>query len=160
MRKNLMDVYKILNNDEDLLRLLYYKPINFSDDPLDETKPNILDMTNSEKWEIINDVIVPGIKVDDLETEEKCRIIIFMGDRNGLRNDSFSNQNITIDILAAISIDNIDFRLCWICDRVNELLFDELITGLSKVNFKGGKTFNAPKGYVGYRINFEFVDFQ
>lgn len=160
MRKNLMDVYTVLNSDEDLLRLLYYKSSNFSNSPLDPSKPNILDMSVEQKWNIINDVIVPGMKVDDLSTEEKCRIMIFMGDRNGLNNDSYSSQNVTIDVLTHITIDNIDFRLCWICDQINKLLFGENITGLSKIKLKNGKPFNAPQGYVGYRIIFYFTDFQ
>lgn len=160
MRQNLIDVFSILSNDEELLRLLYYKPINFSDSPLSTDKPNILEMQVTQRWDIINDCIVPGMKISDLETEEKCRLMIFMGDRDNLRNDSFSSQNVTIDILVAVKFDNIDFRLCWICDRVNELLFYKNITGLSKIHFDKGRPFNALQGYVGYRILFDFTDFQ
>lgn len=160
MRKNLVDVYNTLNKDETLLRLLHYKPTNFLDDPLDKKKQDILKLPSEEKWNVIRNVLIPGMKVDDLETSQKCRVMLFMGDRDGMHNDEYSSQSVTIDILIGTTIDNIDFRLAWVCDRINKLLHKNNITGLSKLRFKNGRPFNAPHGYVGYRLLYKFEDFQ
>lgn len=161
MRENLMDIYKVLINDETLLRLLYYKPSNMNDDPLSLDKPNILDKPDLDKWNIINDLIVPSVKVTDLDETEKCRVLIFPADRNSAKqNYYFSDQRIIVDVLTHVAFDSVDFRNSWICDRINDLLFNEHVTGIGKMNFIGGKAINAPNNYVGYRLMYEFYSLQ
>lgn len=159
MRDNVMEIYKILANDEMLLRLLYYAPSNLGDDPLDSSKPNILDKPIEEKWQIIQDVIKSGIKQSELDSIPKCRLLIYPGNRRGSRNNYLlSNQDIVIDVITHITFDNVDFRCSWICDRVNELLNNTSFIGVSKLYFiDGGQITNLPSEYVGYRLVYRFV---
>ncbi len=158
MRDNMMDIRKVFVSDENLLRLLYYKPINYLDDPLDPLKPNILDMNESEKWEIIDDVIVPTFKISDLDTSEKCRILFYPVARRNTGNYLLSSQSLAIDILTHVSFDGVDMRLSWICDTVNNLLFKNKITGVKDMGFSGGDLIrpNPPKNYVGYQLIYFF----
>ena len=157
MRENLMDIYKVLINDEILLRLLYYKPSDMNDDPLSLDKPNILDKPDVERWEIINNVIKRTEKTTDQDQTEKCRVLIYPGKRRGDgRNYMVSEQDVFIDVLVPIYYDEVDFRLSWICDRINELLFDKEITGLNKIKFNGGGLKNAPNGFIGYTLVYKF----
>lgn len=154
MRKHMVDIYKVFSTDETLLRLLYYKPENAADDPLDSSKPNILDMT--DKWDIIQDRIKTTSKVDDLDDEAKCRLLFYSAGRNGTNNYLVADQEIKIDLLVHYYFEDVDLRMSWICDRVNELMFDQRITGYGKVDFKNGKPISAPNGYVGYQLLYQF----
>lgn len=159
MRENIMEVYKVLSSDEVLLRLLYYVPSGLGDNPLAPDKPNILDKPIEERWQIIQDVIKSGIKQKELDDVPKCRLLIYPGDRRGIRNNYLlSNQDIVIDVIAHVDFDNVDFRCSWICDRVNELLNNNSIVGLSKMYFiDGGQITNLPREYVGYRLVYRFI---
>lgn len=156
---NLRDyTYKIQNVlvDEELLRLLYYTPKNILDNPLDEIKPNILTKPDKEKWEIINDCIVSALKTDDFKTDPKSRLIFYPANGYGGNNYLFSNQQYHFDIFTHFTIENADKRLEWICDRINDLLFDKLIAGIGKVKFIQRHPVNAPSDYVAYRLVYEF----
>jgi hypothetical protein len=155
MREHLQKLYKVLTQDETLLRLLYLKPQNAADNPLDPAKPNIL--SRSDKWVIIDDVIKTAEVVSDLDTSEKCRVLMYAGRRNPTRNYLFSDQDFVFDVLVhAKAFDSVDQRLSWICDRVNELLFDKRVTGIGKVEFKSGTPIGSPNGYSGYRLVYSF----
>lgn len=163
MRKNIQDIYKVLVNDETLLRLLHY--IDNTDDsdansPLNPSKPNILDMAIATKWDIIQDVIKTTPKIDDLDSDKKCRVLIFPGDRRGTGNYLISNQKFIFDIFIHVDIDNVDQRLSWVCDCLNELICNERITGMGKILFIDGKNILSIKNYIGYRLIYEFSDFQ
>jgi hypothetical protein len=155
MRENLIDIYKVFTTNENLLRLLYYQPIDANDNPLDPAKPNILDLAN--KWDIIQDRIKTTEKVDDLDDEEKCRLLFYAGRRSGTNNYILSNQEFAVDILCHFSFEETDLRMSWICDTVNSLVFDEKITGIKKISFKNGNPIKAPNDYVGYRLIYEIV---
>lgn len=158
LRKYSMDIEKLLVEDETLLRLLIYKPSNYLDNPLDTTKPNILDMPVDDMWKLIKDRVVSAPKFDDLDAgEEKCRLLFYPS--NGRpQNDNYlySTQQYTFDIFVHFNYQNIDKRLEWICDRVNELVFDKRITGMGKVAFKDRGKLSAPNNYLGYRLVYEF----
>ncbi|MFW6002690.1 MAG: hypothetical protein ACOCQD_05055 [archaeon] len=157
MRENLKEIYKVFISDETLLRLLYYKPENANDDPLNTTKDNILDMDDKKKWSIILDRIKSTEKVDDLDDkEQKCRLCVHPGVRRRSFNNQTSSQHVIIDVNVHVDIDNIDFRLAWICDRIEYLMFNNNITGISKMSPAEGVKWNAPNGYVAYRLIFFF----
>jgi len=157
MRKNIQDIYKVLTTDETLLRLLYYPASNPLDSPLSPSKQNILEMPDNEKWSIILDRIKTTPKVDDLvDDTPKCRLLFYAGTRNSTRNYLIADQEMVFDVLVHMKFDDLDQRLSWICDRLNDLLFNQRITGMGKAEFKSGREIGAPNGYVGYRLRYLF----
>jgi hypothetical protein len=156
MRENMQDVFRVFSNDEQLLRLLYYLPSTALDNPLDTNKPNILTMPEKEKWEIINDRIKTIPKVDDLDLKPVCRLLFFPGDRGNTNSYLVADQQIVIDIMVHFAYEDVDQRLEWLCDRINELLFDKNRTGMGKTLFEYGRVINAPQGYVGYKLVYSF----
>ena len=159
MKKCIQDIYKVLSTDENLLRLLYYSnPVNALDSPLDPTKSNILNM--EDKWDIIFDLIQTSPKVSDLDSVNKCRLLIYPGRRSSTGSYLIGSQEFVFDILVNMEADLIDQRLSWVCDTVNELLFNERIAGFGKMMFKSGGNINCPSEYVAYRLIYEFGDFQ
>lgn len=156
MKDNLSDVYKVLTSDETLLRLLYYLPSSSLDDPLSTDKANILDMENH--WDIINNVIMPTFKTDDLNENPKCRLMVCPGNRNSTGNYLLSEQEIVFAIFVHIDFDKADLRLSWICDRINELMNNKQITGIGKVRFLSGRPISIRGNiyYVGYELVYVF----
>jgi hypothetical protein len=154
MKENLIDIYKVFTTSENLLRLLYYQPTNASDDPLSVSKTNILDMSN--KWDIIQDRVKTTLKVDDLDATQICRLLFYAGRRKP-SNDNYlvSTQSIVCDVLCHFTYDEVDLRLAWICDIINELLYDKRITGIRKIRYMDGISISAPKGYVGFRLMYD-----
>jgi hypothetical protein len=151
MRENLIELYKVFYNNQPLLKLLNYPSTSYYDDPL--AKPDITDRN------IKNDLIKRSIVVDDLTVERnKGRVLIYPNGRYNTSNYIVAKQAVNIDILVPIKMDEVDFRLAWVCDHVNSLLHDERITGLlGKVAFRGGTPIRLGKdGYVGYQLSYEF----
>jgi hypothetical protein len=157
MREHLQKLYKVLTQDETLLRLLYYKVENAGQSPLDPAKPNIL--SRSDKWTIIDDVIKTAEVVTDLEsgTTEKCRVLMYAGRRMSTGNYLVSEQDFVFDVLVhSATFDQTDQRLSWICDHLNSLLIDKNLVGVSKIQFKSGGNIPTPNGYSGYRLIYQF----
>jgi hypothetical protein len=152
MRDNIGAFYRLLTTDETLLRLLFYKPTNANDSPLLESKVNILTKPTLEKWQIINGLIFTTPKTDDLTTTPQCRLMLYPGRRKGTSNYLVADQLIVIDVLVHFDFENVDLRMEWICDRVNELIFDKRVTGIGKVEFEDGSPIASPVGYVGFRM--------
>ncbi|AZV43724.1 hypothetical protein BAOM_3115 [Peribacillus asahii] len=151
--------YKIENvlMDEELLRLLYYMPKNVLDNPLDTAKPNILDKPTKDKWAIFNDKIMTASNFNGFDTSPICRLFYYAGNgRSAKDNYLFSKQQFHFDVFVHQSIENTDKRLEWICDRVNELVFNKSIAGLGKTLFIQRHPVSAPVNYVGYRLIYEF----
>lgn len=158
MEKHLRNFLNVLRNDETLLRLLYYPPENIAEDikdPLDSSLQNILDMDITERWKIIDDRILVTSKSSDLDSKKICRIYVYAGRRTPQRNYLVSNQEIKVEIFCHNDFE-VDLRSLRISDRINELLFDERITGFGKVKYEGGNVISAPKDYVGYFHVYEF----
>lgn len=149
MYDNLIDIVRLFHNDETLLRLLHYPPTNYNDiaDPLDNSLNNIMDI--DDDWTIRDKVIMLAPKSDDLEDEPICRVYLYAGRRTPTKNYLVANQEIIVDILCHSNYEK-DLRSMRISDRINELLFDERITGMGKVDYVGGGQISAPSNYVGY----------
>lgn len=154
---NIKDIVKIFNNDEILLRLLYYYPKNISktnSDPLDPNLDNIIG--NDVYWEIIEDRIMLTPKSSDLDEKKICRIYVYAGRRKPMNGSYlFSTQQVRVDILCHFDYEK-DLRSMRISDRINELLVGNRATGIGKVSYVNGDQIGAPEGYVGYSHVYEF----
>ncbi len=160
--KNITEFYHSLVNDEKLLRLLYYIPKDRLDDPLDDLKVDVSQLP--EKDSILNSLIVIGDKTSDLASETNiCRICLYTGARmpqksylknlNQFTDNPYSStQQYIFDIYTPDSVNNIDFRLDWLGEVLNEVLFQEDVEEFGDLRFHSGLPIsNVPKGFVGYR---------
>lgn len=161
------DVYKILIKDEKLLRLLHYPPTDSKNPhPLDDSLPNIVVEHNTSSslppppeyekmWDIIEKHIETTSKSDDLEENRLCRIYLYAGRvRPTIGNYYTMKQEIIIDIFCHYTYE-VDQRLSKLIGRLNKLLAHKRITGLGKIDVRGGYPMSAPKEYVAYRMIFE-----
>lgn len=157
MYENFSDIVKLFYHDDQLLRLLYYPPTNFTSikDPLDPSLQNMTD--NDADWKIRLDRILSTPKSDDLVNTEICRIYVYAGRRRPQSgNFKVANQELIIDILCHSKFENGDFRSLRISDRINDLLIHEHVTGLGKMDYIDGGQAPAPNNYVGYRHVYTF----
>lgn len=159
---NLSTFYQLLINDKKLLRLLYYLPKDDIDDPLDESKIEVSMLP--EKDLIINNLLVIGDKTNDLTMDSSfCRICLYTGSRTPQKhylnktkqfidNPYCSTQQYIFDIYTPNSINNVDFRLDWLGEALNEVLFHGEQGELNELRFHSGMPLlNMPNGFVGYR---------
>lgn len=157
MRENLIRVYRKLMADEELLRLLYYKPENSVDDPLDPLKENVLDKPETEKWDIIEDVIAKTENLDGMDEDRKCRVLMYLSTRRPSGGNYWvSDQDLVLDVVVHKDFDDKDFRMAWISDKLNEILFNNHVAGTGKLRFVNGTPISVPDGYVGYRLIYSF----
>jgi hypothetical protein len=157
MKKNLDDIYRLFLNDEELLRLLHYKPESLLDnrpDPLSDTLPNILEMGIEELWAVRDECILRTPKSDDLVDKAICRIYLYAGRRRPTRNYQVAKQAIIVDVLCHEDYEK-DSRVAWISDRINELLCLERVTGMGEIDYVSGDPRSAPTQYVGYQQIYE-----
>lgn len=163
LKSNLENIYVSLRSNKKLLRLLHYVPRNALDNPLDEKKKDIDDLTNSH--EIISKVLIPSDKTYDLVLQSKiCRLCVYTGTRQlqdfynsasrRLQDNVYTGDQVYIfDVYVHLDIDNVDFRMMWICDTINEILFNEQIADVGKFRFSfGSPIINTPNGFVGYKL--------
>lgn len=160
MYKNIQDIFKVLRNDEQLLRLLHNEPKNISKkipDPLDSSLPNILDKPPLELTQLKNKLIMSVPKDDDLIKDRKCVIFAYLGDRySDRRNYVMANQYIMFDVFCHVDFENGDFRSSRIGDRLNHLFALEHVTGFGKVDFERVRIINrVPSQFVGYQYVYE-----
>ncbi|MGD7047084.1 hypothetical protein FZC83_02375 [Rossellomorea marisflavi] len=158
MKQTIDDVFDLLVEDEQLLRLVYHLPKLYGvrPDPLDPSLPNMLDMAVDKRWDIIDKRILQSSKADDLVDNPICRLYVHLGNRLPNSSGSFkvATQDIHIDVLAH-EVYEIDSRIARISDRLNELLIHNRITGLGKVEYVRGLPHPAPKNYSGYRHTYK-----
>ncbi len=150
MTKYLATFYNVLTQNEELKRLLVYKPEHGLDDPLSPDKNDI-----GMDWDLIDQVIMRSVVTDDLSNDSKCRICVYSGNRTpDKENYMYATQDIIFDVYVhAKQYDSIDFRLTTICDYLNKLVVNKHLTGLTKTRFLAGQTvMSPPSGFVGYRL--------
>lgn len=174
MREVALKFYHLLRNDDQLMRLLFYRPEDFPDDsgnpsphPLSETLPFFISPDPNDptipvidaitKWEITKDRIAQVKKVADLEERAICRLHLYAGYRKPTRNYMVANQEIVIEVFTHESYEE-DLRSLWISDRINQLLVDEHVAGMGKVIYLQGRQVSAPKGYTGYQHTYVIGD--
>lgn len=157
LKKYVQDIFKLLSTDEDFLRLIIYKPNNRSDNPLDPNKPNIMDMDAVERYQYIDDRIVFTPSTDNLDDDPKCRVVIRTGKRKTSKNNfKTSSQEIIFDVLAHKDFNDVDVRCNWICDYINDLIFDGRVIGINNIRDVSGSPLNVSvKDYIGYQLVFD-----
>jgi len=151
LRKNLIDIFNHIGNDKELLRLLYYPS-----DPLNPSKQDVQSLPDFQK--IRSERIIRSPKTNDLTVDKGiCRICMYMGNRTP-DNRAYADQDIVFDVYAHIDKYDInDARSLWICDKINELLSMERVTGIGKMLSNRMLIIgNPPSGYIGYKLIYTF----
>lgn len=156
-KESLMAFYSIMINDEQLLRLLYYKADHLEDDVLliSDRRPNII---GSSSWpSIVENHIKRTPKTNDLVEEKICRILIEPFKRKSPSIKYISEQGVLVSVLTHLDYD--DFRLEAICDRVDDLFANKKITGLQQtIPTAAGKMpkSEVPINYLGFNLEYSF----
>lgn len=171
LKGSLEKIFIELSKDEVLLRLLHYVPKNALDDPLDKSKKDITSL--KDKHEIISKVLVPTDKTYDLVLDSKmCRICFYTGTRKPQTNyNNFSrrlednpyvsDQVYNFDVYVHVDIDIVDFRMTWICDRLNDLLLLNKVTDIGNYILAFSSPINnTPKGFIGYKLAYSTISSQ
>lgn len=152
LRGVLSSIYKILTEDETLMRLLHYPSTSdraSTPDPLDKSLPDIVD--SDEYWDIVDQTIKTFNKPSNIEEDVINRIYLYASRRRPTFNNYLqASQQVTLDIFVNEKFDS-DLRFYALIDRVNELLALEHIEGMyGKLDFVGGDPRQAPLGYSLY----------
>ena len=152
--------FDVIANDDKLLRLLVHKSKNLLDDPLSPTKPGIVG--SPTYFDVIKQNIIRAPKFTDLPDKAICRICMYLGhnikQRNRMASEKVFIQEVVIDVYVHIDeYEVVDIRSLKICDRLNDLLYDQRVSGVSKVDSPETYSIpNAPTGYIGYKMIFSF----
>lgn len=158
MREVIDGIYQLLINDEELMRLLWYKPKRIDGiDPLSSTLLDVKDMGNY--WEIVDERIMLAEKVNDLIEKPICRLYITSGRRRGVfDNYLLATQEIVITVYVHEDYES-DMRSAWISDRINELIALEHVDGIlgSRVEYVAGNARVAPIQYSRYEHIYQYV---
>lgn len=152
LRQNLQDIYNRLVQSDNLLRLLYY-PTN----PLDNSHSNIVGSANH--LSVADKHVFWTPKTTDLVNAPTCRLCVYAGNRTPISSNYITSfQDFVFDVYVHIEeFDQKDLRLTWIADEINSLVSMTRITGIGKIEFVDGiPILNAPEGYVGYRLVYQF----
>jgi len=173
LKESLEKLFNELSKDEELLRLLHYAPKNALDDPLDKSKQDITSLKDEDKHKIISKVLMPSDKTYDLVLDSKMsRICFYTGSRKpqtshntfaGRLQDNpyVSDQIYNFDVYVHVDIDIVDFRMTWICDRLNELLLLNKVTDIgSYILAFSSPINNTPKGFIGYKLAYSTISSQ
>ncbi|MGG3892017.1 hypothetical protein [Metabacillus fastidiosus] len=167
LRQNLIDIYMKLSVNEKLIRLLHYRPpkldpndskspYSLGDDPLSPSKHDLV--TSKEILNILNQVLIRTDKTFDLTTTPINRICMYAGTRKPQHNYFSNDQDFVFDVYVHSALDEVDLRLTWICDTLNELMFNKEVTGASKIKFVIGHNIaTTPKNWVGYKMVYRFI---
>lgn len=158
MREVVSNIYQLLINDEQLLRLLWYKPQQLDGiDPLDPSLLNVKDM--ADYWDIVNNRIMLAEKENDLLEFPMCRLYISAGRRRPVFNNYLlATQEIVISMYVHEDYE-MDMRSAWISDRINELIALEYVEGAmnQRMEFVAGNARVAPIQYRRYDLIFEYT---
>jgi len=157
------NLYKVLIEDEELIRLLYYKPMGFDSntktnipDPLSHELPNLVN-DSKQYWDIVKDRIRKGEKRAKIEEDIKCYIYMHEGtDRSIFGNICSIHQQVIFSVYIHEEFEQ-DWRMSRIKDRLTSLLvFTIGLAGYGKMEYVGGDPRDATTGYrrIDYRYMF------
>lgn len=170
----------LFRNDENLLRLLWYKSKSYDDDifqitterpritvpwttdhKLDTTVPWVESVEDPGKMaEIIDSIIISTMKYTDLTTTptQKCRLCFSLGNRGNTNNPRLAYQEMVFNIYVHTEIDKVDYRLAKICDYLTRLIAkNNRIIGTDKVVERLARPFSINSDeYIGYQFVYEF----
>lgn len=169
MYKVMIAIQSALQQDEALMRLLYYYPEDIylkRPDPLDPSLYNIIitdyenatDKEITREREILENRFKTTPTASDIEGQQICRIYLYTDDRNPTRNYKIANQNFNIDIFCHESFEA-DYRTARILDRINDILlkkpeFGNPLAGMGAIEFVRGRRINVVKDYSSYTSTF------
>ncbi|CAI6268246.1 SPbeta prophage-derived putative protein YomW [Bacillus subtilis] len=154
-------VFRLVMDDVELNRLLYYKT-----DPLSPSHPDVQSLENyydstNDSPAIINTIFKRAPKTDDLSDSPLCRMCVYLG--NALpkptnQSAMLLDQDLMIDVFTHINtFEETEFRNLKINDRINKLLFNQNFAGIGKTNsYKRLLITNPPDGYLGYKLIYTF----
>ncbi|MER2456452.1 hypothetical protein ABS751_00780 [Bacillus subtilis] len=154
-------VFRLVMDDVELNRLLYYKT-----DPLSPSHPDVQSLENyydstNDSPAIINTIFKRAPKTDDLSDSPLCRMCVYLG--NALPKPSSQSvmlldQDLMIDVFTHINtFEETEFRNLKINDRINKLLFNQNFAGIGKTSsYKRLLITNPPDGYLGYKLIYTF----
>ncbi|MDK1672912.1 hypothetical protein QOK74_08500 [Staphylococcus saprophyticus] len=157
-------LYKFINklkNDEHLLRLLYYNPLDSNGNYIeftDSNLPNITDMPEDERDLITYDLIRTTQKSDDIVENKKNVIFVYYGkSRPKYNNHTLVDREIVFLIL---SHNDFSFaqRIEEICDRLDTLFVNKNIAGIGKTGIGNSFPREAPKEYLAYEQIYTITD--
>lgn len=163
MFKFMTNIEVVLKSDEELLRLLVYRPKGYDIenkmrylDPLDESLPNLVNENSDEYWELVDDRIRKGEKRAEIEKDIKCYIYMHEGrDRSVFSNACIIEQEVVFGIYIHEKFES-DWRMSRIKDRISHLLVHEIgMAGYGKFEYIGGDPRDATTGYR--RIDYRYV---
>lgn len=173
MRQVTNEIFKLLRTDEELLRLLWYPSEDINKKQLHHMDMNlpclvptglgegvsgcVSSISEEEYWNIVDHVIIPGEKIQEIEENALCRIYMYPGRRRPVfGNYLMAKQELKIDVFVHEDYSK-DYRMEWINDRINELLSLERIQGvLGMLDYVAGNPRVAPIGYSKYEHMFVF----
>ncbi|WP_274316418.1 hypothetical protein [Staphylococcus hyicus] len=151
----------VMKNDEHLLRLLHYNPLDDNEnfvDFTDENLPNITELPEDEYDEIIFDHIRTSQKTDDIEEYKKTVVFIYYGKSKAkFGNHSLVDREIIFQILSHNDFSFAD-RIEEICDRLDTLFVNKNIAGLGKTRLANSFPREAPKEYLAYEQKYLVTD--
>ncbi|MDT0700435.1 hypothetical protein [Staphylococcus chromogenes] len=151
----------VMKNDEHLLRLLHYNPLDENEnfvDYTDENLPNITELPEDEYDEIIFDHIRTSQKTDDIEEYKKTVVFIYYGKSKAkFGNHSLVDREIIFQILSHNDFSFAD-RIEEICDRLDALFVNKNIAGLGKTRLANSFPREAPKEYLAYEQKYLVTD--
>lgn len=157
-------LYKYINimkNDEHLMRLLYYSPLDENGDFVDFVDmdlPNVLDLPEDELILFQDDVIRKSQKADDIVENKKTVIFVFYGKSKPVfENKTLVKREIIFHILSHNDFAFAD-RIEEICDRLDTLFVGKRIGGIGKTDIGISFPREAPKEYLAYEQKYVVLD--
>lgn len=169
MYKVMIALKTVLQQDEALMRLLYYYPEDIylkRPDPLDPSLKDVIiqDYSNTTdkeiaiEREILENRFRTTPTASDIEGQQICRIYLYTDDRNPTRNYKVANQNFNVDIFCHEAFEE-DFRTARILDRINDILlkepkFGNPLAGMGAIEFVRGRRINVVRDFSSYTSTF------
>ena len=157
--KLLMEMYKKILNNQDIVKLLYYASANFDDDPLDKADLSVETIVKYIK-KIPNDYLIDIIS-DNADSVKRGYITIFMDDYNKMENPYASAPSIRIEIYMPIrDFEEYQYRTAAIVRILNNIFMQKQIEGsLGKLILDSSYNISRPAdGYMGYAHIFSAGD--
>lgn len=153
IRNVVINIYDMLRQDEELLRLLHYPPHDgVNPSPLSNNYTDITSMDMDDYWQIVDNHILTTSKTDDLQSTPICRIYVYQGRNRRTYNKLAVRHEIVIDVFCHHDYVNADSRMQSIEERLQEILSNSRVgSGLGRIEYDDGYPFNAPLNYESFR---------
>jgi hypothetical protein len=159
LRTHLDEIYMAFAFNEELLRLLYHQPKYMGDDPFSPEKAEMLthpDIRDIRQMRIRFSPTTEGLVPED----PICRVLFYPGNRRPTNNEKTKEQEIRFDVVTHLKFNDIDMRMSWIMDKVDEIIKSTKFSAFGKVREMPGRPFSGlPDNYIGYQMTYEFGDF-